>query len=186
MARQLTFSTFHKLKEKDFGGSLLRGNAREQRPISVKRPMHLVMRSSLATGTHSFRRTQNARRIEMAFRSMASKHSVKIYRYANSGNHLHLILLPKSRVAFRNFIRAITGLIARIVLKAERGKARTEADEHVEKSTSRFWDARPFSRILEWGRDYQNVCWYLLQNTLEATGFMPYRPRSRGCVEGVP
>src|SRR5688572_10157006 len=39
-SRQLVFHSFEKLKIRDFGGSLLKGNPREQRPISVRRPMH--------------------------------------------------------------------------------------------------------------------------------------------------
>ena len=54
MAKQLVFPGFEKLMKADFGGDLLKGNAREQRPISNKRPMHLVMRSTLATGERSF------------------------------------------------------------------------------------------------------------------------------------
>ena len=44
----------------------------------------------------------------------------------------------------------------------------------------KFWDARPFTRIVEWGRDFKNFGFYILQNTLEATGFMPYQPRRGG------
>jgi hypothetical protein len=44
---------FGQLGVKKFGGSSLRGNAREQRPIAVKRPIHLVMKSSLARGEQS-------------------------------------------------------------------------------------------------------------------------------------
>ncbi len=93
---------------------------------------------------------------------------VKVYRFANSGNHLHLVILPRSRPAFQAFIRAVSGLIARITLKVERGRA----------LGIRFWDARPFTRILAWGRDFRRTSDYLLRNTLEALGFIPYRPRT--------
>ena len=167
MAKQLLFPEFEKLKQKDFGGSLISGNPREPRPISTKRPMHLVMRSSHARGQNSFLSPKRSKLIrELIYRS--GKHQgVKIYRYANSGNHLHLIVLPSSRKAFQRFIRVISGLIARITLGVERGHARG----------IKFWDARPFTRILEWGRDFNTSCRYLLQNTLEALGFMKYRPR---------
>jgi len=142
---------------------------RGKRPISTQRPMHLVMRSTLACGERSFLKKSNARQIDSLVRKLAKEKGVKLYRFANSGNHLHFLLLPSSRAAFRVYIRAITGVIARISLGVERGKAKG----------LKFWDARPFTRIVEWGRDFRGMCDYVLQNTLEAIGFIPYRPRRR-------
>ena len=131
--------------------------------------MHLVMRSSFAIGERFFLNRKNADRIENLSHRVAVDKRVKIYRYANSGNHLHLVILPISRKAFNRFIRAICGLIARHVLGAERGNA----------LGVQFWDARPYTKILEWGREYKNVCLYVLQNTLEAIGFISYQPRQK-------
>jgi hypothetical protein len=160
---------FARLDVKKFGGSALKGNAREQRPIAVKRPIHLVMKSSRAQGERSFLSRKRARRIEDLVHRQGALHGVRVYRFANSGNHLHLVIKPMSRRAFQTYIRAISGLIARITLGAEKGKAQG----------LKFWDARPFTRIIEWGRDYKSVCDYVLQNTLEAIGFIPYQPRGR-------
>jgi hypothetical protein len=100
---------------------------------------------------------------------IAQRQGIRIYRYANSGNHLHVVLRAKSRVAYQRFIRTVTGLIARLTLGVERGRG----------SGIKFWDARPFTRILEWGRDYQTAVAYVSQNTLEALGFVPYAPRKK-------
>jgi len=167
-AKQDLLPGFGQLGVKKFGGSSLRGNAREQRPIAVKRPIHLVMKSSRAQGEHSFLSKKRARRIEDLVHRQGRLHGVQVYRFANSGNHLHLVIKPVSRKAFQKYVRAISGLIARITLGAEKGKA----------LGLKFWDARPFTRIIEWGRDYRNVCNYVLQNTLEALGFVEYRPRN--------
>jgi REP element-mobilizing transposase RayT len=164
-SNQPFLSGFEKLKVTDFGGSSVKGNPREQRPIAIKRPMHLVLKSSLASGKNSFLKPRLRGRIQDVLQKAAQSKGVKIYRFANSGNHLHLIVLPKSRVAFLAFIRTISGLIARITLGVERGKA----------LGMKFWDARPYSRILEWGRDYRRSCDYLLKNELEALGFIPYQ-----------
>jgi hypothetical protein len=158
---------FGKLATKEFGGSRLKGNAREARPISTRRPIHLVMRSSFAKGDRSFLKAGRAKQIETLVRRLGRENDVKVYRFANSGNHLHFLLLPKSRRAFNAYIRAISGLIARITLGVERGKA----------LGLKFWDARPFTRIVEWGREFKVVCGYVLQNTLEAIGFIPYQVR---------
>jgi REP element-mobilizing transposase RayT len=157
------------LGEKEFGGSkrLKKAHAREARPISIKRPMHLVMRSTLATGERSFLRAKRARKIEELVHRLGKEKGVKVYRFANSGNHLHFIVLPRSREAFKSYIKAITGIIARLTLGAERGNAKK----------IRFWDAKPYTKIIEWGREYVTVCRYLLQNTLEALGFVAYQPR---------
>ena len=93
---------------------------------------------------------------------LSERFGIKVYRFANSGNHLHLLVQPTSRQAYLNFIRALTGIIARIVLNAERGSA---------SMIDRFWDSRPFTRIVEWGKDFAGVRNYIDLNTLEAIGF---------------
>jgi REP element-mobilizing transposase RayT len=165
--KQPFLAGFEKLGVREFGGSLIKGNAREARPIAIKKPMHLVMRSSLATGELSFLRSVRSRKIEAAVKRLGERTGVRVYRYANSGNHIHLLVLPRSRAAFKAYLRAITGLIARITLGVERGRALGK----------KFWDARPYTRIIEWGREFKAVAAYVAQNTLEALGFIPYQPR---------
>jgi hypothetical protein len=155
-------------QKKYFGGAYLRNShAKVKRPITVKTPMHLVMRSELAKGPHSLLKLE--RRVQKIIYDQGRKFGVKIYRLANAGNHLHLVILPRSRRAFLGFVRAISGLIARAVLKVQRGSSKG----------LKFWVQRPFTRIVSWGREYRTVCEYLLQNTLESMGFLPYQPRLR-------
>lgn len=161
---------------KAFGGILIKGNPREARPISIKRPMHLVMRSKHATGDLSFLHSSRVRKIEELVQRLARQKNVKVYRFANSGNHLHLIILPRSLHAFKAYIRALSGLIARITLGAERGKSRS--DFSPARLNKKFWDARPFTRIIEWGKEFKTVVSYVAQNKLEAMGFIPYQKRS--------
>ena len=40
-----------------------------------------------------------------------------------------------------------------------------------------FWEFRPFSRVVNWGRDFKTCVQYLKQNVLEALDFVPYKPR---------
>jgi REP element-mobilizing transposase RayT len=129
--------------------------------------MHLVVRSSMAKGPLSLLR-HNKKVSEIVYKQ-AKDCGVKVYRCANAGNHLHMIILPSSRIAFKKFVRAITGLIARLILKAEKGASKS----------IQFWDKRPFTRILEWGKDFNVISSYLLQNILEALGFIPYKPRKK-------
>ena len=165
-AKELGFAILEGHSVKFFGGAYLnKGNPKEKRPISIKNTMHLVMRSLLAVGPRSLLRQD--KEIREILKIQAHHFGVKVYRQANGGNHLHLVVLPRTRRAFNGFIRSISGLIARLILKAERGDPKSV----------QFWEKRPFTRIVEWGRDFKGVCQYLLQNTLEAMGFIPYQPR---------
>ena len=165
---QLNLLKSKDFKLKHFGGAYLKGNPRFQRPVSVKRSMHLVMKSSMAKGSLSFLNPIRAKRIELTIKTQAKRVGVRIYRYANAGNHLHLVVKTPSRQAFRHFIRASAGLIARLTTGIQKGA----------KLGKKFWDARPFTRIVEWGRDYLVVSRYVQQNTLEALGFIAYKPRT--------
>jgi REP element-mobilizing transposase RayT len=165
--KQLGFVILDKKSAKHFGGAHLKNsNPKEKRPISTKKAMHLVVRSSMAKGPLSLLR--NNSKVSAIVHKQAKLCGVKLYRFANAGNHLHMIILPSSRIAFKRFVRSITGLIARLILKAEKGSAKS----------IQFWDKRPFTRILEWGKDFKITTQYLLQNILEALGFIPYKPRN--------
>lgn len=165
-AKKIGFEILEDKAVKVFGGAYLKGNPKVKRPVSIKRSMHLVIRSTVAVGSKSFLKFDSP--IQKIIRAQGLHFGVKVYRIANGGNHLHMILLPRSRVAFNGFIRSITGIIARVVLKAERGEAKG----------IQFWEKRPFTRVVEWGREFKSVSNYLLRNTLEALGFILYKPRS--------
>ncbi|HEX4924063.1 MAG TPA: hypothetical protein VFV50_08255 [Bdellovibrionales bacterium] len=164
--KQLGFKILEGNNVRIFGGAHLTSHPKEKRPISIKKPVHLVMRSHHAKGPRSFFR--HDQKILALISKQGRRFGVKLYRYANGGNHLHMVILPESRRAFNAFIRSVTGLIARLVLGAQRGAPKE----------LQFWERRPFTRIVEWGRDYRKVCAYLLQNTLEALGFSESRPRT--------
>jgi len=127
--------------------------------------------SSKARGEKSFLlNKERIRKIEKVVRTQAQKFGVEIYRYANVGNHLHMLIKASYRKGFIAFLRTITGLIARIALDAEKGKAKLN-------DTSRFWDQRPWTRILSTWTEFKNVKKYVEQNFNEAMGFTPYKPR---------
>jgi hypothetical protein len=67
--------------------------------------------------------------------------------------HLHLVIKLDDRKEFSKFVRVITGLIARHVLKAQRGPVAESSVAAKEKT--QFWMARPFTRLIAWGRDYE-------------------------------
>jgi REP element-mobilizing transposase RayT len=119
-------------------------------------------------GSLSFLRPARARAIKELVHRLGRRKGVRVYRYANSGNHLHLLVRARSPQAYKAFIRAVTGLIALLTLGAQRGT----------RVGLKFWDSLPFSRIVEWGRAFAVASSYLQQNELEALGFIAYRPRA--------
>lgn len=163
MAVQRNFKFKNSTLVRDFGGSLAKGNPKTARPIAVRAPMHFVFRSTLATGRRSFLNFD--RKIQALIRTQASRFSVRVYDIANAGNHLHCLFLITTRRTFAAFMSAITGLIARMVVRAERGRAWKLT------ALQKFWDARPFSRILTWGRDYRRCRKYLAINRVEMRAF---------------
>jgi REP element-mobilizing transposase RayT len=158
------FDLFNERVPRQFGGMLLKGNAKVARPLSTKHAIHLVLKSQLAVGARSFLRGKNVDRIDAIIRRTAEAKGIKIYHFVNVGNHLHLVLkLDRStalagRRAFHTFVRSITGIIARHVLGAERNRAKG----------IKFWQARPFTRLVNWGRDYNFVSRYMAKNSDQA------------------
>lgn len=126
-------------------------HAKTKRRFRPKLALHVVIRSSQAHGSRSFFRHNKA--LSHVLESQASRHCINVYAAANAGNHMHLLIQAPSRDHLSNFLRALTGRIAQLV-DAAKG----------------FWDARPFSRIVSWGRDFKNVARYIGINANESTG----------------
>jgi len=148
-----------------FGGMLLNGRRKNQRPLSHRHPIHLVLRSDKAKGTASFFRFRKY--IDDMINTQAKKFGVRVYQRAIQSNHIHFVLKIHNRELYRYFISALTGAIA---LRISRGAG-------LKKQNRTFWLARPFTRILNWGGDFNGTLKYLTQNSLEALGFIPYNPR---------
>ena len=138
--------------------------SRQYRPVVTKEAMHLVLRSDRARGPKSLLKYDRVVRAVIA--KLASKHGVRIYRIVNAGNHLHITLKLSKQFLWHGFISGIAGGIARAV------GFRRDAD-----SKQGFWNSRPFTRAIAWGRDYHIVKDYHTLNQLEADGVVP--PRSQ-------
>ena len=175
MARQLNFNgKLFKDVSPVFGGELLKkSHAKTKRPVTTKSAMHVTLRSSMAVNERSFLYKGKTDRIRDVINNQAKRFDIKIYNFAINSNHLHLLVKLQYRDSYNKFIRAISGIIARIALGAEKGKA------VLKDLLQRFWDALPFSRIVAWGKDYINTFYYVFENDLESGGFIKYRHRGR-------
>jgi REP element-mobilizing transposase RayT len=156
---QLKFPSFKEFTKLEHGGAPSLGKRKTARPLAVKRPLHLVLRSSKATGKHSLLHPSHHTLVQSLIWKYAAKNQIKIYRFANAGNHLHLLIQAKTKVGFRRFLRTISGLIARAVTGATKANAQ-----------GKFWDHLAFTRVVSWGKDFKNACDYVIQNVMESCG----------------
>lgn len=187
-------SLFTKDKKRFFGGRLLYKKRKSRRPFSSKHSMHLVFRSRWARGKNSFLNRRNKVIIENIIHNTAKKYAVQVYQKAVVGNHLHLVVLCSNKLKYHAFVSVVSGRIASHImgyLSYKDFKKNLSLDsrsftagggiETNKKELSgigqQFWDFRPFSRVLYWGKDFKKCCAYVRQNVLEALGFIDYKPR---------
>jgi hypothetical protein len=140
------------------GGDLALGKRKLDRPLSTKRPIHLVLRAQQARGKWSFLGFKNRVEVERIVRRQARKFGVIIQDFANVGNHLHIRVRAGSRAGFQAFLRSITCLIARKVTGARRGF----------KLGKKFWDGLAYTRVLKSYREELNLRGYFIANRQEA------------------
>lgn len=152
-----------KNEPKAYGGELLRKRKGRKgpRPLDTKNSMHLVLRSSHAKGGWSFRVGQNPRKVERILKKFAGKYGVLLLSVANVGNHLHLHIQLGSRFGYKPFIRAITSAIAMAITGMSRWK----------KLGIRFWDLRPFTRVVVGQEAWSRLTRYIRLNQMEGMGF---------------
>lgn len=147
--------------ETQYGGDYNKGKAKTYRPLSTKKPLHVTLRSSRAVGDLAL--SKNRGKIQKILGSQATRWGIRIYKYSINSNHIHLVLLGKSREGIRNFFRSFAGLVARAVTKAERGKR-----------FGKFWDRTLWSRVAYWGEAFHALKGYVVRNVLESRGVIPY------------
>jgi REP element-mobilizing transposase RayT len=163
---------FEKSSDIRHGGDHARGKRKTLRPIDTKQALHVTLKSSKARGSLSMLHPKHCNPIETFVRKTAEKYGVRIYRYANVGNHLHLLIRTRSRLAWKRFSREISGGIAQLVTGSQKGRALQRAqDESTPESAKRgFWDGLIFTRIVSFGKDFDGVARYLIKNLFEAAG----------------
>ena len=136
------------------GGDVRRGQRKLDRPVSTKRPMHVVLASHRARGPWSLRKHDRA--VREVLRRMARRFDVRMYDFANVGSHLHLVLRARRREGFQAFLRSFAGIVARRITGATRGRP-----------SGRFFDGLAWSRVVSWGRDYWGLRHYVFRNGIE-------------------
>lgn len=141
-----------------FGGSLLKNsNAKIKRPLDSKLPIHLVLKARRS----GMRRPQAFACIDIIIKETAKKYGVKLYKYANVGNHLHLLIKIARLRRWSAFIRELTGRIAQ-AMQDLGGQ---------EKAQEKFWLFRPYTCLVQgWKKAFKTAKQYVYLNQLEAAG----------------
>jgi putative transposase len=149
-----------KAPKDSFGGDLLKnGNAKIKRPLDSKLPIHLVLRNTKG----GMRLPRTIVPVKLTINRIAHKHGVRIYEYANVGNHLHMLIKIPQRERWSAFIRELTGQLAQLV-QGITGR---------QKGMANFWKKRPFTRIVRgWRKAFQTARSYIELNLLEAEGMI--------------
>lgn len=144
----------------EHGGDVRRGKRKLARPLATKRPLHLVFRAVKAKGTKSFLHRNHKGLIHLLLLETAERFFVKIIRYENVGNHLHVIIQGRTRAGIRAFLRVFPQKVMFQVTGARKGAPK-----------GRFFDSIAYSRLVNWGREFRIVKTYLWKNAMEALGF---------------
>jgi REP element-mobilizing transposase RayT len=156
--KQLEFESLRKPKD-SFGGSLLKGNAKTKRPLDSKLPILLTLRAVKG----GMRLPKAFGKVDAAVNRCARKYGVRVYQYANVGNHIHLLIKIPRRGAWAGFIRELTGEIAAAM------KVLFDIKE-------KFWMFRPHTRIVHgWRKAFTIAKSYVYLNIIEAEGFIDRR-----------
>lgn len=163
-------------KSSSYGGVLMKKRKGRigARPLSTTQSMHLVLRSTKAIGEKSFKTNKNSKKIQTIIDTFARKYGIQILSLANAGNHLHFHLKITKRAGYVRFIRAITSAIAMYITGINRWTAKDKNPETLSQTfnplNKKFWDYRPFTRIVIGKQDFLNMKDYIQINQLEGLG----------------
>lgn len=167
-----------KSHSKAHGGELAQGKRKTKRPFDPKQALHVVLRSSKARGRLSMLHPDHCNAIRDLMDRLKKRWNISVYRYANVGNHLHLLIRARSRADWQGFIREFSGGIAMLVTGARKSHALPRPKA---KSAQRgFWDYLVFTRIVAFGRDFKKAAEYVLTNLWEGAGIPVRKHLKRG------
>lgn len=130
---------FHSLcsGETRHGGDLNKGKRKVKRPLVPGKLHHLVMRSTKAVGQYNFLRANNRVIVDKIVKKQSQRFGIRIAKFSNVGNHLHLALRFKNRASFQGFLISLSGMLARAITRARKGRP-----------FGKFWDELAFTRVL--------------------------------------
>ena len=151
-----------------FGGSLLKGShAKTKRPFRPHLALHVVLKMNPKICDESDPKVFTRKslfvfmnEVDSVLQEQSRRHMIRVYGAANSGNHLHLVIQAPSKDHLISFLKAFSGRVAQIVQGEKIEKSRKSFKE-------KFWEARPYSRLVSFGRDLKGLLRYIGINSTE-------------------
>jgi len=137
------------------GGQVNQGQRKGLRPLATRKPIHLVLKCN-----KSFCLFEELNEIKYYINKYSWKFCIRIYNLSVQHDHIHFLIKIEDRESYIKFNRSLTGILAR-----KYGKG--------------LWQLSPFTRVLNWGAEYETVKQYINQNEDEVWGVKPYKPRSQ-------
>lgn len=122
---------------------------KRKRELDFKRSTHLVLRLKENLPSLFCARDKKLRE---GFYKIAEKYSVKIYEMVFNHTHVHILVKLPSRESYRAFIREVTSRCVNYWSKKTGIKLR------------RVFVTLPFTRTIEWGRDFLGIKKYFEKN----------------------
>jgi len=153
-----------------YGGELRKkAKGRSHRPLVFRSgSMHITLKSSQARGSSSFQASHLRKKVAHFVTEFSAKKGVKILSFANVGNHLHLHVKLTNLTLYKAWIRGLTSGLA----MASQG---LQGLKSLKARGLRFWDHRPFSRVIQSFRHFSNTKSYVEVNLLEGLGMPRYQ-----------
>ena len=142
--------------------------AKNVRPFSGRKCLHVVLRANHS----SLGVAKNKKLIGDLLYAYSKRFNVRIYQNSINSNHLHLLCYAKDKQAMQKFLRVFAGQVAQKITGATKGC----------KLQLSFWACIAWSRIVEWGRAFNIVFCYIMQNQMESAGIIAYTPRKAKTV----
>jgi REP element-mobilizing transposase RayT len=152
--RQLSLG-FLKDYKKEFGGSLLIGKRKTARPIVVKKPMHLILKT---TKLSPFNPTNY--KLEKIIKQYALRYKITIYDYSLNWSHIHLTMKLPNRAAYFAFIKTVTAALISFLSKA------------LKRDLKGLFNLRPYTKIITCKKQFENAIDYMELNQQEALGLI--------------
>ncbi len=148
-----------------YGGDLRKkAKNRGPRPLIFRTgTMHITLRSLKAKGLYSFQHSSRKQKVKNFVYSFSKLKGVKILSFANVGNHIHLHVQLHNKSLYIAWIKGLSSGLAMISHGLEGLKKLKDLKQ-------KFWDQRPFSRVIKNFRHFLNTKSYVEVNILEGMG----------------
>ena len=137
----------------EFGQQNLMGQRKESRPFSSVCPIHLVLKAK-APVFEIYKEFA----LEV-LQKYAKKYNIQIFCSALNWDHIHLLIQATDKQAYTNFVRVFCSAISR------------------RWGYKGLFEQRPYTRLVRWGRNFQNVKKYIEINQIESRGYSKTQAR---------